>query len=185
MQAIDLLLNRNSHPRLIDPAPEGASLERIYQAALRAPDHGSVRPWRFIEFKNAGLKRLGDIYVEAEKNKNPGAEVELLNKLRNQPLRAPMVIAVIARIEEHPKAPPSEQRLSAACAAHGLLLGAEAEGFAGIWRSGWLCFDELVHQKLGLSQNEELIGFIYLGSVAGRRKPLPEHQVSDFVESWT
>ena len=185
MQALELLLNRNSHPKLIDPAPAGPALERIYQAALRAPDHAALRPWRFIECSGEGLRRLGEVFVQAELARNPGADVEALNKLRLQPLRAPLVIAVAARIQEHPKVPASEQLLSAGCAAQGLLLAAEAEGYAGIWRSGWLCFDPLVKQELGLEATDELVGFIYLGTPVGRRKPLPDHAIQDYVERWT
>ncbi len=46
MSAIDTLLNRNSHARLVDPGPDAAELNTILQAALRAPDHGRLRPWR-------------------------------------------------------------------------------------------------------------------------------------------
>ena len=48
MDALNLLLNRSSHPRLQAPAPEGEELTNIMQAALRAPDHACLSPWRFI-----------------------------------------------------------------------------------------------------------------------------------------
>lgn len=185
MQAIELLLNRNSHPKLAEPAPQGEALKHLYQAALRAPDHAELRPWRFLEFSGAGRERLGEIFAEAEVARHPETEEAVLNKMRKQPLRAPLVIAVVAKIQEHPKVPASEQLLSAGCAAHALLLAAEAEGFAGMWRSGWVCFDPVVKQKLGLSPQDELVGFIYLGSLAGRKKTLPEHSIEDFVEKWS
>jgi nitroreductase len=185
MQAIDLLLTRNSHPKLTDPIPAGASLERIYQAALRAPDHGGLKPWHFIEFTGEGRTRLGDVFAKAELSQNPGADIEVTNKLRATPLRAPMIIAVVAKIQEHPKVPASEQLLSAGCAAHGLVLAAEAEGYAAMWRSGWLCFDPFVKKELGLGEADELVGFIYLGSPLGRRKRLPDYDVNDFVEKWS
>lgn len=185
MQAIELLLHRNSHPKLAEPAPEGASLERLYQAALRAPDHGRLQPWRFIQFTGQGLRRLGEIFAQAELAQNPDTRHEVLDKLRSQPLRAPMIIAVAACLQAHRKVPASEQRLSAGCAAHGLILAAEAEGYAAMWRSGWLCFDSLVQKELGLEATEELVGFIYLGTPLGQRKRLPEYDVNDYVEKWT
>jgi len=184
MQAMELLLGRNSHPRLIAPAPEGQVMERIYQAALRAPDHAGLRPWRLIEFRDEGLSALGEIFVQAKLHKEPDASIEELTRLRNMPLRAPLMIAVIAKIKEQPKVPASEQLLSAGCVAHGLLLAAEAEGFAAIWRSGALCFDLQVKQALKLDATDELLGFIYMGSPTGRRKTLPKHKIADFVESW-
>lgn len=185
MQAIELLLSRNSHPKLADPAPSGAARERIYQAALRAPDHAGLKPWKFIEFTGEGRQQLGEVFVKAELARNPGADLEATKRLAASPLRAPMVIAVAAKIQEHPKVPASEQLLSAGCAAHGLLLAAEAEGYAAMWRSGSLCFDPLVKQELGLKLTDELVGFIYLGKPLGRRKPLPEYEVNDFVEQWS
>ena len=47
MDALDLLLNRRSASRLAEPAPAGEQLENILRAGLRAPDHGTLQPWRF------------------------------------------------------------------------------------------------------------------------------------------
>ncbi|GLR62625.1 nitroreductase family protein [Marinospirillum insulare] len=185
MQVTEFLIGRNSHPRLIEPAPEGQVMERIYQAALRAPDHAGLTPWRLIEFRNEGLGQLGELFAQAKLCEDPGASIEDLTRLRNMTYRAPLVIAVIAKIQEHPKVPASEQLLSAGCVAHGLLLAAEAEGFAAMWRSGSLCFDPKVKQSLKLNDADELLGFIYMGSPVGRRKALPERKTSDFVEKWT
>ncbi len=184
MQAMELLLGRNSHARLVEPAPEGQVMERIYQAALRAPDHARLTPWRLIEFRGQALDELGEIYAQAKLCQDPGASFEDLTRLRNMTHRAPLVIAVIAKIQEHPKVPKSEQVLSAGCVAHGLLLAAEAEGFAAMWRSGSLCFDPQVKQALKMQQADELLGFIYMGSPVGRRKTLPEYKTTDFVEKW-
>lgn len=184
MQAMTLLLNRNSHPKLEAPAPEGEALERIYQAALRAPDHASLTPWQIIEFRDEGQNALGEIFAQAKVYQDPDTSFEALTRLRKMPKRAPLVVAVIAKIKNTAKIPASEQRLSAACVAHGLLLAAEAEGFAAMWRSGWVCFDDQVKKALKLDTTDEIIGFIYLGSAAGRRKTLPEHKTSDFVTRW-
>lgn len=184
MQAMELLLGRNSHPRLIEPAPEGQAMERIYQAALRAPDHAGLTPWRLIEFRGEGLNALGEMFAQAKVYQEPGVSFEELARLRNMPHRAPLVIAVVAKIQEHPKVPASEQLLSAGCVAHGLLLASEAEGFAAVWRSGWLCFDSKIRKTLKLNEADELLGFIYMGSVVGRRKAIPERKITDFVEHW-
>ncbi len=185
MQAMELLLNRNSHPRLVAPAPEGQVMERIYQAALRAPDHARLTPWRIIEFSNEGLNALGEIFVQAKVYQDPGTSFEELSILRVMPQRAPLVLAVIAKIQAHEKVPASEQLLSAGCVAHGLLLAAEAEGFAAVWRSGWLSCDEQVKKALKLDAEDAIIGFIYMGTVVGRRKTLPERKTTDFVECWS
>lgn len=59
MDAMTLLHERSSMGKLIGPPPSPDQLEAIYRAALRAPDHKELRPWRFIEFSGEGLSRLG------------------------------------------------------------------------------------------------------------------------------
>src|SRR5678816_3617391 len=48
MDALELLLGRNSAVKLQDPGPVDHALDVIFRSALRAPDHGRLRPWRFI-----------------------------------------------------------------------------------------------------------------------------------------
>ena len=95
-----------------------------------------------------------------------------------------MVVIVVVKLSEHPKVPKIEQRLSGACAAQGVLLAAEACGFAGIWRTGAAAFDRAVMNGLGMAESEEIIGFLYLGTREGNPKPLPQLDAADFVSSW-
>ncbi|MFZ3183474.1 MAG: nitroreductase family protein, partial [Pseudomonas sp.] len=60
MEALDALLNRVSVPRLTEPAPDAAQRELLFRAALRAPDHGQLRPWRFITVEGAAREQLGE-----------------------------------------------------------------------------------------------------------------------------
>jgi len=45
MDAMELLVARESATKLTSPGPDQEALERIFQSALRAPDHGRLRPW--------------------------------------------------------------------------------------------------------------------------------------------
>ena len=96
MQALDLLLNRCSQPRLQAPAPEGQVLENIKQAALRAPDHACLSPWKFVVCQNQGLTRLGEVFQQASIATNKSEkEIERAPQL---PFRAPMVMVAIANL---------------------------------------------------------------------------------------
>lgn len=44
MDALELVINRRSQPRLTAPAPAGEALENIKRAALHAPDHAALKP---------------------------------------------------------------------------------------------------------------------------------------------
>lgn len=181
---LHFLQQRNSAARLVEPAPSPAEMQEILRAALRAPDHGWLRPWRFITVAGARRSVLGELFERSLLERNPGADDAARAKARNAPLRAPLLVVVVARLTENHKVPVMEQRLSAGCTAQAMLLAAEACGYAGIWRTGEVTHDRTVMQSLGLRANEEIVGFVYLGSRDGAAKPLPALNVADFVSAW-
>ena len=183
MEALDALLNRVSVPRLTEPAPNAAQREGLFQAALRAPDHGQLRPWRFLTIEGEGRAKLGELFAEALANKGDASQAAL-DKARAMPLRAPLLIVVIARLQDHFKVPKSEQRLAASCAAHGILIAAHAQGIGAVWRTGEMAFDAHVHQGLGLEPTEELIGYLYLGTPLNEPRTAPVLDTADFVRAW-
>ncbi len=183
-ETLHFLQSRNSAPKLTGPGPGPAELDQIVAAALRAPDHAWLRPWRFLTVTGERRSALGQVFADALKTRNPEADEAALAKAAAAPLRAPTLVVVITRLSEHPKVPAVEQRQSAACAAHAILLATEACGYAGIWRTGDAAFDPNVHRALGLVDDEEITGFLYLGTREGRAKPLPTLNAADFVASW-
>ena len=183
-EVIDQLLTRNSAPRLTEPGPDRATLQFMFQAALRAPDHAWLTPWRFLLVRGEARSRLGEVFEEALLARDPGADEAAREKARSAPLRAPTLVVVICRYTEHPKVPHQEQIISAGCAAHAMLLAAEAQGYAGIWRTGSYAEDAHVSSALGLADNESIVAFLYFGSREGREKSLPDRPVEDFVNEW-
>ena len=184
MDALTALQTRNSAPSLIDPAPGPEALEAIFAAALRAPDHARLRPWRFLVVEGEARHRLGERLAMVASEANPGIGEQETLKLRNAPLRAPLVVIVAARLQESPKVPEIEQLLSAGCAAHAVLLASHALGFGAIWRTGPVTYLPGLNPALGLAENERVVAFLYLGTVAGTPKPLPQHDFDDFIASW-
>ena len=184
MQALDLLLNRVSVGRLLEPAPDAAQRELMFRAALRAPDHGQLRPWRFLTVEADARKTLGELFASALAS-NPACKPEALDKARAMPLRAPLLVVVIARLSEHPKVPRQEQVLSAGCAAHSLLLAAQELGYGAIWRTGELAHHPAVLAGLGVGVNEQIVGFLYIGSFEGERRVPQPLQPADFVSAWS
>lgn len=183
-EGLALLLGRNSQTQLSAPAPNAEQLDLIYRAALRAPDHGWLRPWRFLTIEGPALTSLGDLFANAAENRNPVITADELEKFRKQPLRAPMIITVIATVKEHPKVPAQEQIIAAGCAAHGILLAAHALGYGAVWRTGDNASDLYVAEGLGLSEGESIVGFIYLGTPGSGYKSLPELNPADFSRQW-
>ena len=184
MDALDALLNRVSVPRLVEPAPNAAQRELLFRAALRAPDHGQLRPWRFLTIEGAARERMGELFAEALQVADAQAPAEALSKARGMPLRAPLLLVVIASPKDHPKVPTSEQVLSAGCAAHALLQAAHAQGLGAIWRTGELAYHPTVAKGLGLAEGEQVIAFIYLGTPEGALRQPALLAPADFVQPW-
>ncbi|KPA88630.1 NAD(P)H nitroreductase [Pseudomonas sp. RHF3.3-3] len=185
MEALDNLLNRVSAPRLLDPAPTAAQREVLFQAAMRAPDHGQLQPWRFLTVEGAAREQLGQLLAEAVQEKGGEVTQAALDKAHAMPLRAPLVVVVVARLQEHFKVPKSEQLLAAGCAAHGILLAAHAQGIGAVWRTGELSYSRHVAKGLGLSDDEEVIAFLYLGTPQNELRAAPKVDLTQFVSAWS
>ena len=178
------LQNRNSAPKLTEPAPDPAQMQAIFRAALRVPDHAWLRPWRFISIAGKRRQDFGELLEQSLLRRMPDADEAARGKARNAPLRAPLLVVAVVKLSEHPKVPAIEQRLSAGCAAQAILLATEACGYAGIWRTGDAAFDRSVMDGLGLAANEEITGFLYIGTRDGAAKTIPQLDAADFVTTW-
>lgn len=182
MQALDLLLNRSSQPRLQAPAPQGEVLNNILQSAMRAPDHRCLSPWRFIVCTDNGLEKLGEIFEQAAIAK--GAEQVSIERARQLPLRAPMVIVAICNHIEHDGVPWVEQVASTACAVQAMQMAAVAQGFQGIWRTGSYAQDVMVKTALNCKDDDEILGFLYLGTSPLKTMDKPPKNLDSFVDYW-
>lgn len=162
MDALDLVIHRRSASRLAEPAPGGEALNNILRAGARAPDHGTLRPWRFHIIQNEGRERFSELLTAAAADNQ--ADDKALEKARNAPFRAPLIITVVAHCDPHPKVPEWEQLLSAGCAVMAMQMAAQAQGFNGIWRSGPLTDSARVRAAFGCREQDKIVGFLYLGT---------------------
>lgn len=185
MDALELLLKRVSVQRLKDPAPSAEQLDLMLRAAIRAPDHGQLNPWRFLTIKGAEREQLGQLFVEGLLSTTPGASEEQIARTRELPLRAPMLLVVIATITEHNKIPAHEQLLAAGCAAHGVLLAAHALGVGAVWRTGAVAENTVIEQGLGLQDNEKIVAYMYLGTPINSLRNPPYVDPAPLVRSWS
>jgi nitroreductase len=186
MELIDLD-QRLSVPalQLGDPGPDATQLERLLRSAVRVPDHGKLVPWRMLLVRGDARARFGDALAAIHQRNDPGVAPAKIEKNRERFRHAPLVVVVVARIEdEHPKIPAQEQLLSAGCVAYNLLIGAQALGFRAQWLTGWAAYDRDVADLLGLAANERVIGFVHVGSA---REAVPERvrpELADVVSDW-
>lgn len=183
MNALEALQTRNAAAILPEPAPTATQLNEIFKAALRAPDHGELRPWRFLTIQGDARQKLSDVLHNIKKLE--GAAERDLIKAKKMALRAPMIIVVIASLQESEKIPVIEQEWSAAAATQNILVAAEALGLGAIWRTGWPAFHSSVNRALGLMENEKIVAYVYIGQQPDVRKPLSALSVDDYCSAWS
>jgi nitroreductase len=174
--AIDALLSRRSIPAqcLTGPGPDAAQVATALDAALRAPDHGRMQPWRFRVMRGAARLKFSAALVAAARVREPGLAAAQLEKLRTRPLQVPLVIAASARLRDNPKVPHIEQLLSAGAGVMNLLNAFHALGFGAIWLTGASAYDPVVAAALGLGSDEQLLGFVYVGTIGAVVPAAPE-----------
>lgn len=184
MNALDALHNRTSVPKLSAPAPDADQLRNICKAAFTAADHGMIKPWRFLIIRDESRLKLGDLFVAATKEDLPDSDPPFLERIRMKPLRAPLIIVTISHYRPHPKVPEIEQDLSAAAATQNMLLAAYAQHIGAYWRTGSMAYHPIVHAGLGITEREKIIGFLYLGQIAGATKNLSPLNIEDYFQQW-
>lgn len=174
--AIDALLSRRSIPAqcLTGPGPDAAQVATALDVALRAPDHGRMQPWRFRIIRGAARTTFSEVLVSAARVREPALAPAQLEKLRSRPLQVPLVIAVSARLRDNPKVPHIEQVLSAGAAVMNLLNAFHALGFGAVWLTGPSAYDPAVAAALGLHSDEQLLGFVYVGTIGSVVPTAPE-----------
>jgi nitroreductase len=183
MDAYEALVTRVSPKELGEPAPDDTTLRKIVAAALRAPDHGRLRPWRFISIRGEGRNRLGDVLAASLSQRDPNAGAEL-ERERQKALRAPLVLVVAAHITPSPKIPPVEQLLSAGAAAQNIMLACHALGYAAVWKTGAPAYDSGVKEALGLEAADEIAGFLYIGTPTVTPKAPAPLDPAEFLRGW-
>jgi nitroreductase len=165
MDVLSALEARRSAKKLIEPAPTRVQVEQILRAGANAPDHGRLRPWRFVVLSGPALQRLGELMAETFQEKVPNASAEQLAKERAKALRAPIIIAVATKIMRN-KIPEVEQLLSSGAAVENMFLAARALGYGAMWKTGDVAYSPRVKQHLGLAADDHIVAFLYIGTEA-------------------
>jgi len=182
--AVDVILGRVSPIRLAEPGPSASETDRIVAAGLRAPDHGQLRPWKFLVVRGEAREAFGKLIAESLRRRQPGSSDEALRMEAAKALRAPLLIVAVATPRNTNKVPAIEQVAATAAAVENMLIAAHAMGYGGFWRTGLVAYDPLFIQALGLAESDMIVGFVYLGNIATPGKP-KYPQPDGVVEVWT
>lgn len=163
MDILEAIHQRHSHKKVkADPVPREL-IETLLDAAVQAPNHYKVRPWRFVVLSGEARHRLGDAMSASLQERHPEYPQEAFNKAHDTPLQAPVVIAVGVDKPSEAKVSQIENIAATAAATENLLLAAQALGLGAKWRTGEWAEDVKVKEFLGFQADQHVVGFIYIG----------------------
>jgi len=167
MDTLQAIETRRSVGKVKPERPPRELIERILDAAVQAPNHHLTEPWRFFVLAGEAREELGRVMSEALRKHlaDPGGEAgkALLAKETAKPLRAPVLIVAAVKRSENPRVVPIEDIEATAAAVENMLLAARDLGLAAMWRTGDAAYDPAVKAFFGLTPEDHLAGFIYVG----------------------
>jgi nitroreductase len=179
---LDFLARRRSASAatLRAPAPSAEQLRDLLRLAVRVPDHGKLAPWRFILLEGEAkarfvdkLEQIADASVDREKRKGALFKLKI----------PPMAVVVVSHYIEG-KIPEWEQRMSSAAVCANLIIAAQAMGFGANWITDWYAYDDQATALLGLTGDERVSGFVYLGTPAEPPQERVRPEVEALVSRW-
>jgi len=162
---------RRSTKKFDDRPPTRAQLESLLRAAVCAPDHGKLAPWRFTVLQGASRGLFADALAAALRLRMPEVADDAVEREREKAYRSPVLIVVSAHAEPHPKVPAVEQWVAVGAAIQNLWLAAVAQGLGAAWKTGNAAYDPVVKQALGVAEGDAIIGFLHVGTPLASAPP--------------
>jgi nitroreductase len=164
---------------LVEPAPSAAELETLLRLATRVPDHGKLTPWRFVILEGEAKARFAARLEALALSRGDQTAATKLGKLKVPPL----AVAVISAPKPG-NIPEWEQLLSAGAVGATLLYATLAMGYGANWITDWYAYDAQAKAILDLSGDEQVAGFLLMGTP---REPALERERPDaaaLVSRW-
>ena len=179
-KVIDLIKSRASCPKLTSPAPLKEEVEQILMCAMRAPDHARLKTWKYHVLQGESLSKLGEVFAETLES---GVAQDKVEKCRNMPLRAPLMIVAVCEPQDNPKVPSIEQILSVGAGIQNMQIAISSLGYGSIWRTGDMAHSKLVKEHFNVSDKGAIVGFLYVGTPERQSNP-QNVDITEYVKYW-
>ena len=167
----NFLAERRSASRLVEPKPDEGEVRNILKVAGTVPDHGALKPYRFVIIEGEGRQVFGESLLDAAAEHRPGGlEESLKAKIKAKALAAPLLIVIIFSPVASAKIPHWEQMASASCTGYAIDLAANALGFGAVWKN--FAYEPGAQMKkiLALTEGEAVLGWVNIGTDPERSK---------------
>lgn len=163
-------------------AVDDAVVQQILENANWAPTHKLTEPWRFVVFKEDGLRKLAEFQSELYKTVTTADgtfKEERYHNLLTKPSLSSHIISVGMKRDEKKSVPEIEEVGAVFCAVENMYLTATAYGVGAYLSTGGITHFEEAKAFFGLQADDKLLGFFHLGMPkvewpSGRRRPVAE-----------
>jgi len=164
------------------PGPNRDELEQILSCGLRGPDHGRLKPWRFSIVRDSAREKLGGVFAQAALARGDCSQAKV-DKCRNMPLRAPVLLVAVCEPQLNSKIPLADQVLAVGAAVQNMQIAISALGYSSIWRTGDMVPAKEVREAFKVSDDGSIVAFLYIGTAQDSPK-LPLVDLQPFVSDW-
>ena len=167
MSVFETIQHRRSIGKMTTQEPTREQITQLLNAAVHAPNHHKVEPWRFFVLRGQAREELGKVMAQSLAERMEETEskqsLALLEKERQKPLRSPILIIAAAEPAGQKNVLMIENVEATAAAVQNMLLAAEEMGLAAMWRTGEAAYDPQVKAWLGLTPEHTIVSILYLG----------------------
>src|SRR5580692_11403641 len=165
MELFDAIASRSTAKSLTGPGPTPAQIVRLLEAAGRAPDHGRLKPWRFVAVDGAERETFANAVAEARRDQIPAFTDEQMEIEREKIRRSPIILVVGCVVRKDiPKVPEIEQVIAVGAAVENLMLAANDLGIGAMWKTGPAAYSARVKAAVGLAADDHIVAILHLGT---------------------
>ncbi len=183
---IDYLFNRRSVKHVQAPGPSDEHLAQIFRAAMSAPDHGRLRPWRFTLIRGQAVQQLGELAIGSIKRAGLPLTTQKEASTRDWLQKVPLLVALACRMDtRNTKIPEDERMLATGAAVTNMLNAAHMLGYGAYWSTGLGTYVEEVTEALGYDALEyRFLGYLAIGTPIAPSEAPERPDYRDFVTEW-
>jgi nitroreductase len=165
MDLFDAIASRSTAKSVTAPGPTAEQIAQLLDAAGRAPDHGRLKPWRFIAVNGAERESFANAVALARRDQIPTYTDEQLELEREKVRRSPFIwVAACVVRKDVPKVPEIEQVIAVGAAVENLLLAAADLGIGAMWKTGPAAYSARVKAAVGLAADDHIVAILHLGT---------------------
>jgi nitroreductase len=167
MELFEAINTRSTAGRLVEQGPTAEQLQMLIAAASRAPDHGRMKPWRFVVVNGAARETFATAVAEARRARLPDMTDDQIVAEKDKVRRSPAIMVVGCAITKgNSKVPEIEQVIAVGAAVENMLLAANAMGLGAMWKTGPAAYDAGVKAAVGLDRDDHIVAILHLGTRA-------------------